>query len=250
LFTDNGKITKVNIDADFLDPAVMANASQCVAFLLNWKQENVPESESLPVLKLSEKVKKPEKKKTEKDPYDPEKMKELWSSKKREDGTLELTKYKGTSKKISIPPRIGKKSVTKLGDNLFSRERDAKHRAFAKQLAEVHIPEGIVEIGDEAFYGCDKLKLVELPVSIEKIGGGAFFQCSKLSDIVLPEHLTEVCGGAFYNCVGLRDLMIPASVTLIGVNAFRDCYNLIIHAPAGSCAETYAKENNIPFVAE
>ena len=194
--------------------------------------------------------KKPEKKKTEKDPYDPEKMKELWSSKKREDGTLELTKYKGTSKKISFPPRIGKKPVTRLGDQLFSRERDAKHREFAKQLSEVHIPEGVVEIGNETFYGCSKLKLVELPASIEKIGGGAFFQCSKLSDIVLPERLTEICGGAFYNCVGLRDLVIPTNVTKIGTNTFRDCYNLIIHAPAGSYAETYAKENNIPFVAE
>ena len=91
---------------------------------------------------------------------------------------------------------------------------------------------------------------MELPASIEKIGGGAFFQCSKLSDIVLPERLTEICGGAFYNCVGLRDLVIPTNVTKIGTNAFRDCYNLIIHAPAGSYAETYAKENNIPFVAE
>lgn len=250
LFTDNGKITKANIDTDFLDPAIVANATQCIAFLMNWKKENVPEGEPLPTLESTEKAKKPEKKKAEKDPYDPEKMKELWSSKKREDGTLELTKYKGTSKKISIPPRIGKKIVTKLGDKLFSAERDAKQRAFAKQLAEVHIPEGIVEIGDEAFYGCAKLKLVELPASIEKIGGGAFFQCSKLSGIVFSEHLTEICGGAFYNCVGLKDLAIPASVTQIGKNAFRDCYNLTIHAPAGSYAETYAKENNIPFVAE
>ena len=250
LFTDNGKITKANIDADFLDPAIAANATQCIAFLLEWKKENVADGELLPTLELTEKAKKPEKKKTEKDPYDPEKMKELWSSKKREDGTLELTKYKGTGKKISFPPRIGKKMVTKLGDKLFSAERDAKQRAFAKQLAEVHIPEGIMEIGNEAFYGCAKLKLVELPASIEKIGGGAFFQCVKLSDIVFSEHLTEICGGAFYNCVGLRDLVIPASVTRIGKNAFRDCYNLTIHASAGSYAETYAKENDIPFVAE
>ena len=250
LFVDNGKITKVNIDTDFLEPAIEANATQCVSFLLNWKNENVPDGELLPTLKLNEKAKKTEKKKVEKDPYDPEKMKELWSSKKREDGTLELTKYKGTNKKINFPPRIGKKPVTRLGDALFSRERDAKHREFAKQLAEVHIPEGIVEIGNEAFYGCSKLKLVELPASIEKIGSGAFFQCSKLSEITFSERLTEICAGAFYNCVGLRDLVIPASVTQIGKNAFQTCYNLTIHAPAGSYAETYAKENNIPFVAE
>ena len=32
--------------------------------------------------------------------------------------------------------------------------------------------------------------------------------------------------------------------------AFVDCPNLTIHAPAGSYAEQYAKENHIPFVAE
>ncbi len=36
----------------------------------------------------------------------------------------------------------------------------------------------------------------------------------------------------------------------IGTDAFKDCHKLTIHAPAGSYAEQYAKENNIPYVAE
>ena len=47
------------------------------------------------------------------------------------------------------------------------------------------------------------------------------------------------------------DVVIPESVTRIGSWAFiSGCTDLTIHAPAGSCAEQYAKENNIPFVAE
>jgi hypothetical protein len=46
------------------------------------------------------------------------------------------------------------------------------------------------------------------------------------------------------------NVSIPGSVTYIGALAFNECPNLTIHAPAGSYAETYAKENNIPFVAE
>lgn len=41
---------------------------------------------------------------------------------------------------------------------------------------------------------------------------------------------------------------IPDSVTSIGEGAFSACKELTIHAPAGSYAEQYAKENNIPFV--
>ena len=43
---------------------------------------------------------------------------------------------------------------------------------------------------------------------------------------------------------------IPESVIEIGEGAFAGCGSLTIHAPAGSYAEQYAKENNIPFVAE
>ena len=33
-------------------------------------------------------------------------------------------------------------------------------------------------------------------------------------------------------------------------DSFEKCPNLTIHAPAGSYAEKYTKENNIPFAAE
>ena len=46
------------------------------------------------------------------------------------------------------------------------------------------------------------------------------------------------------------EVAIPAGVTRIEDGAFDDCPNLTIHAPAGSYAETYAKENNIRFEAE
>lgn len=47
-----------------------------------------------------------------------------------------------------------------------------------------------------------------------------------------------------------NDIVIPDSVTSIFSGAFSGCRNLTIHAPANSCAEAYAKENKIQFVAE
>ncbi len=46
------------------------------------------------------------------------------------------------------------------------------------------------------------------------------------------------------------EVVIPEGVTSIGYSAFYECTNLTIHAPAGSYAEKYAKENKIKFIAE
>ena len=68
--------------------------------------------------------------------------------------------------------------------------------------------------------------------------------------IVIQEGVRKIGDYVLFGCVYLTDIVIPASVTEIGTGAFRDCHKLTIHAPAGSYAEQYAKENNIPFVAE
>ena len=46
------------------------------------------------------------------------------------------------------------------------------------------------------------------------------------------------------------DVTIPEFVKIISKFAFDNCPRLTIHAPTGSYAEQYAKENNIPFVAK
>ena len=51
-----------------------------------------------------------------------------------------------------------------------------------------------------------------------------------------------------YNGPG-GDVTIPESVTEIEDFAFYGCKKLTIHAPAGSAAEQYAKENGIRFEA-
>lgn len=52
-----------------------------------------------------------------------------------------------------------------------------------------------------------------------------------------------------YNGAG-GDITIPDGVTNIGEHAFEYCRKRNIHAPKGSYAEKYAKDNNIAFVAE
>ncbi|MBR2327423.1 MAG: leucine-rich repeat protein [Clostridia bacterium] len=55
---------------------------------------------------------------------------------------------------------------------------------------------------------------------------------------------------AFSGCKSLKSINIPKSVTSIDRYSFKGCENLTIYVPAGSYAEKFAKEKNIPFVAE
>ena len=54
----------------------------------------------------------------------------------------------------------------------------------------------------------------------------------------------------FSRCKNLKHIHLTQNINTIDRWAFSDSPDLIIYAPAGSYAETYAKENNIPFEAE
>lgn len=139
------------------------------------------------------------------------------------------------------------KSVRRIGDSLFSADgetlikflaKDAPRceippgtkriapRAFADcRLESVEFPEGLTEIGEEAFRSCYWLKALALPASLRKIGKGAFKSCGART-VEFPEGLTEIDEEAFFTCGDLTSLTFPASLRRIGKNAFWGCVAL------------------------
>lgn len=112
----------------------------------------------------------------------------------------------------------------------------------------VRIPDGVTKIGGWAFSGRGSLTNVSLPNSVTMIGKGAFSDCRSLTSINIPNDVTEIEGLAFKCCCCLESIEISDSVTKIGSNAFGGCgEHFAIHAPAGSYAEQYARENKIYF---
>ena len=65
--------------------------------------------------------------------------------------------------------------------------------------------------------------------------------------LIIHDGTTSVRDTAFEGCTGLTSIVIPDSVIEIGNSAFFGCTGLTIYGVKGSYAETYAKENNIPF---
>lgn len=83
---------------------------------------------------------------------------------------------------------------------------------------------------------------------ITLIDGGAFERCG-LKELTLPDTITFINMGAFSDCAELTKIEIPPSVSGIGEGVFDGCESLTIYGSRGSFAESYAKENEIPFLA-
>ena len=93
----------------------------------------------------------------------------------------------------------------------------------------VIIPEGVTEIGYNAFYQRTDLTSIEIPASVTSIGYNAFTNCSNLISVTFASgsQLESIDIRAFPYCSSLTSIEIPASVTEIGIGAFANCSNLI-----------------------
>lgn len=94
----------------------------------------------------------------------------------------------------------------------------------ALNLTEIEIPEGITEIGNNAFAGNSFVK-INVPGSVKKIGNYAFAQVQankKLQEIVLHEGLEAIGSYAFRHALA-KEIWIPSTVTSLSKNAFIDC---------------------------
>ncbi len=94
-----------------------------------------------------------------------------------------------------------------------------------------------------SYTGNDKKLFVS---SGTKIGFGAFENNSVVTDVELSSIVTKIYNKAFANCTNLSKIIIPQSVASIGDNAFEGCDKLTIWCYAGSYAEAYAINHDIP----
>ena len=170
-----------------------------------------------------------------------------------DDGTIEITKYNGSAKRLDIPAKLAGKTVTAIGDSAFS---------CCKALTTVTIPDSVEQIGMNPFAACSKLKTISvspehlyfatidgvlfrkadkalisypagissstytIPQGITAIGDGAFYSCDFLTSVSIPDSVTSIGDEAFSSCDFLTSVSIPDSVTSIGDRAFYYCKSL------------------------
>ena len=208
-----GKNPKKEAD-EYLEQAIAAGATQCTAFLLDWKNKNAgAKSGSASASKMK---KEPRVRVSKEEQV----LRRVWRFEQQENNQIRLLEYKGEETSVIVPARIGTGVVTKIGPGTFTgvnrRSSNKRERAISEIVC-VTIEDGIIEIEGRAFQYCQKLETLKIPGSVEKIA------------VYRVDHETG---------------------RMLSDNGFYECPNMTIHAPAGSYAETYAKENNIPLVEE
>ncbi|MBE6719963.1 MAG: hypothetical protein E7571_04810 [Ruminococcaceae bacterium] len=101
-------------------------------------------------------------------------------------------------------------SVVTIGKNAFSS---------MKKLTSLTICEGVVTIGDYAFYGDAAIENIVIPKTVRSIGKSAFQDCVSLNHINLKNGVKTIGDYAFSGGI-YPSIVIPKSVTSIGASAF------------------------------
>ena len=96
-------------------------------------------------------------------------------------------------------------------------------KSYTGAYTEAVVPEGVVEIGDDAFKGMAHLLKVTLPGSVKRIGDRAFKGCRQLKEVNFPDGLTEIGEYAFHRCHCIEEMIFPDSVKNVGSYAFLYC---------------------------
>lgn len=155
------------------------------------------------------------------------------------DGTVYISDYLGEAPVVVIPDTLGGKPVSYISHYAFQHNSD---------LTAVKMADTITELDADTFALDSELRCVILGSSIEELPKDAFLNCDKLEQVRLNDGLKVIGEMCFYGCNSLSSIYIPESVEAIEGAAFSDVGgDFVIEGKAGSYAETYAAENDIPF---
>ncbi len=121
------------------------------------------------------------------------------------------------------------KFVTTVGEGAFSGCTSLSRINVSEENSAFSSVDGVLMNKSKTSVLCypyAKTGVYNVLQGITEIGQGAFGGCNNLSGIVFPQGLTNIKDSAFVNCMGLTRVEFPDSLTNIGNYAFFNCANL------------------------
>ena len=124
------------------------------------------------------------------------------------DGVLE--KYTGQDEVVTVP-----EGVRNIGYNAFQSNQFIK---------EVILPESLVEIEAGAFKSSSLEKII-IPSNVKKIGNSVFYGCKQLHSVVLPDELEYIEYDTFTSCISLTHLTLPSKLKMVGKGLYDGAFS-------------------------
>lgn len=90
----------------------------------------------------------------------------------------------------------------------------------------------VVAIGQRAFSGCTKIRMVSMPETLQEIEGYAFYGCIGLKErVIIGKNVRKVGASAFYGCTMLSEVLLRAEDCQfmggsVSATAFGNCHSL------------------------
>lgn len=129
-----------------------------------------------------------------------------------EENTCVVTAIENTAdKNIIIPAEHNGKMVIGIGDGVF----------WNSEVISVDIPDTVISIGEEAFFGCRMLTSITIPNNVIQISKNAFFNCVSLTSVNIPDSVRSMGEGAFGNCnklIKVKDNVFYLDGWIVGAN--------------------------------
>ncbi len=137
---------------------------------------------------------------------------EDWVFTTESDGTITITKYKGSDTEVVIPNFINGVAVKRVGSTtgtddtaytfgypILPGNGDTVHRGGSedwyhenKSVTKITVSEGIEVIGAYAFSAANALTEIKLPESLKQIYNYAFYYTKSLDNITIPNNVEKV----------------------------------------------------------
>jgi hypothetical protein len=117
-------------------------------------------------------------------------------------------------------------AYSSLGGILFNKAQTTLIQFPGGRGGSYAIPNGVANIGLDAFTACAHLTSLTMPNTVVSIEFNAFYACYGLTSVTMGSSVTSIGVSAFSGCTNLTSLTIPESVTTIGLNSFSGCTSL------------------------
>lgn len=129
-------------------------------------------------------------------------------------------------------------NITEIEENAF-RGLNGSENYFES----IAIPEGVIRIGESAFYECRYLKNVSLPSSLKVINSRTFWRCYDLQNIELG-GVEEIGQNAFSECSNLQNINL-SNIKILRSGCFSNSGLISVVIPEGIIFETTSQDSNI-----